>query len=105
MSIPPTLYLLPITLAARQKLLAPFRDAGATSPERAIPLALDTHARDPQFQSMLRHGIIVESSPGHYYLDEAAMARRNRAGRPVVIAVITILAAAGIIAALALALD
>jgi hypothetical protein len=99
MIVPPTLYIVPAVLAAaQQRLLAPFREAGATSPERAIPLEVDKHARNPQFQSLLRRGVLVEASPGRYYLDEAAITRESRANRPVLAVIALALLAAGLAA-------
>ena len=87
-------------MAAERKLLAPFRAAGATSPDRAIPLAIDESARDARLESLIRRGIIVESSPGRYYLDEAAIARSRQPSRWVMLAIILVLIVLTLLAAL-----
>lgn len=103
MAVNPVLFMLPAMLAAaEQKRLAPFRAAGATSPDRAIPLTVDESARDGHLRSLLRLGIIVEASPGRYYLDERALARRRTSGHPVLAAVILGLGIIGFVAALVL---
>jgi hypothetical protein len=81
MMVNPVLFMIPaMVAAAEQKVLAPLRDAGATAPDRAVPIA-DDDARGTHFVSLLRRGVIVEASPGRYYVDEGAIARAQRAGR------------------------
>jgi hypothetical protein len=102
--INPVTFMIPAMLAAaEQELLEPFRAAGATSPDRAVPAAGD--AGDARFQSLLRRGILVRAGPGRYYLDEAALQRGRRQGGPVLAAAAVVLAVTGFIALLALLLD
>lgn len=102
MAVNPAIFMIPALMAAaEQKLLAPFRAAGATSPDRAIPLAIDESARDARLESLIRRGIIVEASPGRYYIDEGAIARNRQVNRPVLIGVILALVALAVLAVLA----
>jgi hypothetical protein len=62
----------------RRKILRAFREAGATSPEGAVPEAtLDTHG-NLLFRRMVRSGVIVRLPDGRLYLDEAAEDRTRR---------------------------
>lgn len=103
MAVMPTLFMLPAVLAAAQeKVLQPLRAAGATTPERAVPLDLDDGTVRSVAQSLLRRGILVEAGAGRFYLDEAALTRRRNADWPVVFAVLTGLSAAVVLAVIAL---
>ncbi len=103
--INPAGWMIPVlAAAAEQRQLAPFRAAGATAPDRAIPLAVDDAARGAHFESLLRRGVIVQAGPGRFYLDEAALARR-RPEWPAVAAVVFVLIVFALIALLALQLD
>lgn len=100
----PVLFMLPALMAAaEQKVLAPLRAAGATSPDRAVPVA-DDGARDACFVSLLRRGIIVEARPGRYYVDEDAITRGWQVNRPVLVGVLLVLGLGALLALLALLL-
>ncbi|HEX6040371.1 hypothetical protein [Longimicrobium sp.] len=95
MAVPSALFILTAMLAAAQQtLLRPPRAAPVRSPRRAIPIALDEPARDAQFDSLLRRGVIVRASPGRYYLDEAALVRerrvRPRAGKAILLTLVVL---------------
>jgi hypothetical protein len=100
MAIDPLLLLSPVLAAAMHRLLVPLRAAGASSPDRAIPLAIHESARDGRLESLLRSGVIVEAYPGRFYIDESALARSTRSGGPGPVAVAVALAAVAGIAAL-----
>lgn len=103
MAVNPVLFMLPAMLAAaEQKLLAPLRAAGATSPARAVPLAVDDGVSPERLRSLMRRGIVVEARPGLYYIDEAAVARGRQVSRPVLVVVILALSIIGFAALLAL---
>lgn len=91
MSVPTTVYTLPAILAAaaEKKLLDTFRHAGATSPEAAMPL--DERISRAQLKSLLRRGIIVESVPDRYYLDEAGITREQQGHLKAGVAILAIL--------------
>lgn len=102
MIVNPVLFMIPaMVAAAEQKVLAPLRDAGATSPDRAVPVA-DDGARDAYFVSLLRRGVIVQASAGRYYVDEDSIARGRQAGRGVVPLLVLGLAALALLALLLL---
>jgi hypothetical protein len=89
MTVPPTLFMLPAILAAvREEALEPLREAGATSPERAVPLALEGRSGDV-IRSLVEEGVVVEASPGLYYLDEARLAPPME-GRRLAIAIVLV---------------
>jgi hypothetical protein len=102
MAVDPILLLLtPVLAAAGHGLLEPLRAAGATSPDHAIPLAIHESARGARMESLLRSGVIVEAYPGRYYIDESALARSTRSGRPGPVGVVLGIAAVAGLAALA----
>lgn len=102
MMVNPVLFMLPaMVAAAEQKVLAPLREAGATSPDRAVPVA-DDGARDAYFVSLLRRGVIVQASPGRYYVDEDSIARGQPSGRVVLPLLVLALVALALLALLPL---
>lgn len=69
---------------------------------RPVPVTVDDACGDEAvLRSLLRRGVLVESAPGRYYLDEGALSRRRRTGLPVVGALLA-LAAVALLAARAL---
>jgi hypothetical protein len=82
-----------IIAAARRRVLQSFRAAGATAPNRAQSI----HEFDRQAQRQLRllvaQGVVRESEPGRFYLDEPrlfAWQRRQRRLAFVVLAVLLV---------------
>ncbi len=64
------------------KIVAAFREAGATGPDRGLTAAsLGVH-QGLAFRILLRHGVLREAGPSRLYLDEpsweALRARRRR---------------------------
>lgn len=62
----------------RREILKSFRDAGATSPDRAVPEARIDHRGHLIFRRMRAAGVIVALPDGRLWLDEAAEARSQR---------------------------
>ncbi|MDQ2889417.1 MAG: hypothetical protein M3R65_02535 [Gemmatimonadota bacterium] len=82
-----------VIIAKERRIVERFRDAGATSPERArtaLDLGVDENIG---FRRLHRSAVIRESKPGLFYLDEEVWAAvRNRRMRVVgVMMVIVIL--------------
>ena len=62
---------------ARNRILQAFREAGATSPQNAQPIRDDRLLRGFAGVALARlaaAGVIRQTKPGHFYLDEAALA-------------------------------
>ncbi|MDB5691456.1 MAG: hypothetical protein JWO81_519 [Alphaproteobacteria bacterium] len=69
---------------ARRRVLGAFRDAGATSPERAIGFQPQRRLEEKYFDALVDFGGIVATDKGTFWLDEAKVAqhtarRRKRA--------------------------
>ena len=75
----------------RREILAAFRAAGATSPERAVPES-SLHLRGHLlFVTMQKRGIIVKTPDGHLYLNEAVEAAVSRMRRLILVAVFLVI--------------
>jgi hypothetical protein len=69
---------------ARRRVLGAFRDAGATSPARAISFQPERRLEEKYFDALVDCGGIVGTDKGTFWLDEAKVAqhtarRRKRA--------------------------
>lgn len=68
-----------------------FRQAGATSPPRALSLD-DVHERHSLGLRRLRdRAVIREAQPGHFYLDEEVWAALNHTRRRVSLAILALI--------------
>ena len=72
------------SVRARKRVLRAFRDAGATSPERAIGYQPQRRMEEKYFDALVDCGGIVGTDKGTFWLDEAKVAehtakRRKRA--------------------------
>ena len=72
------------SVRARKRVLGAFRDAGATSPERAIGFTPGRRLEERYFDSLVEFGAIVGTDRGTFWLDETKLAehtarRRKRA--------------------------
>ena len=72
------------SVRARKRVLGAFRDAGATSPERAIGFTPERRLEERYFDALVDFGAIVGTDKGTFWLDEAKAAehtakRRKRA--------------------------
>ncbi len=67
--------------AAERRLIGHFRESGATSAERAIASPAERHFESKRLAHLVRRGVVIESAPGRYYLDEAAYVRQASARR------------------------
>ena len=98
-----------IAVAAQQQALTdeqiinPLKQAGATSPRKAIRLDLSAKGSDKLLAGLVKHGHVRSAGDGRYWLDEAAIARTNAsAGRVALIIVAFLLSVtASLIALLA----
>lgn len=59
-----------VIVLRRKRLAKRFRDAGATDPEHAVTLAALGVRPCWLFGQMVRHGVFVAGTGGHYYMDE-----------------------------------
>jgi hypothetical protein len=67
--------LLAVLAAAEQRLIQRLTAKGATSPDSAIALdPLDADERG-RCEHLLQTGVLREATPGHFYLDEIALAK------------------------------
>jgi hypothetical protein len=73
-----------------------FRTADATAPERARTLKNLELPESMALRALTNRGIVRESEPGHFWLDERKAAERSRARTPVLIAVTLLLVLVGI---------
>jgi hypothetical protein len=62
---------------ARRRLLRAFRDADATSPERAIGYTPQSRFEDRYFDSLVNCGGLVGTDKGTFWLDEAKVAQHT----------------------------
>ena len=72
------------SVRTRKRVLGAFRDAGATSPERAIGFTPQRRLEERYFDDLVDYGGIVGTDKGTFWLDEAKVAehtarRRKRA--------------------------
>ena len=72
------------SVRARKRVLGAFRDAGATTPERAIGYQPQRRMEEKYFDALVDFGGIVATDKGTFWLDEAKVAehtarRRKRA--------------------------
>lgn len=79
----------------RRKIIRAYQNAGATTPERAIPLSQVTHRRGLVVRRLIARGVLVPvGSPAEqrFHLDEAAadryMMEIKRRGRVIIIAMV-----------------
>ncbi|WP_375426822.1 hypothetical protein [uncultured Sphingomonas sp.] len=95
--------IIPVLIArARHRMVADLKSRGATSPDRAVAYDPDDHSINRRvFARMRDDGVVVETAPGRYHLNEAGLdafhASRRRRGALIagVAAVIAGLIAAG----------
>jgi hypothetical protein len=68
-----------------------FRNAGATSPEKAQPYTPTGHGSSLAMRRLHRQAVIREAAPGRYYLDEEVWAAVRRTRMRIVMVLILIL--------------
>ena len=61
-----------VIILRRKRFIRRFREAGATTPERAIPFGEVGMRRSWIFNQMLSRGVFLEAGPDRYYMDERA---------------------------------
>jgi DNA-binding IclR family transcriptional regulator len=83
-------------LAAERKLVARFRTAHATVPERAIDLSDLKGMAHRRLQRLARSGVVHETKQGHWYLNEAVYSTLNEHRRRMAAIVIVAAILAGI---------
>ena len=76
--------------AAERRILARFRDAGATDAAHAIASPAERKFEEKRLAHLVKRGAIIESAPGMYYLDEPAYARHASARRRSALMVLSI---------------
>ena len=78
-------------LRKERRVVEHFRQAGATSPSRAVSLE-DLHERHSLGLRRLRDRVVIrEAKPGHFYLDEEVWHALGRTRRRVSIAVLALI--------------
>ena len=84
-----------LTARARRQIQHHFFAADAVRPDRALPFEPANNFERRQFKMMRRLGIILEPTPGKYWLDVVAydveLRRRHRIVRTVLLVIIAIL--------------
>lgn len=92
-----------VLLLKEEELVEHFRQNGAVSVNTAqSPNALSV-SEDMTFRRLLTRAVLREAAPGTFYLDEEAYAERRRARqrlRPILLALVVILAAAALVMSL-----
>jgi len=68
----------------RKKLIGRFRKAGATNPQHAVAPEALGERRSWVFKQLLKHGVLVPTQDGRFFMDDRAATeflrqRRNRA--------------------------
>ncbi len=75
----------------RRQIVAAFRAAGATSPERAVPEASLELRGHLVFKAMQKRGVIARTPDGRLYLNEAVEAAVSRMRHLTVAAILLIM--------------
>lgn len=70
---------------AERRVLAPFIEADATAPERAVAFTPEDGMEGGRFRSLVRAGALREAAPGHWWLDQAAYDARRGSRKRVVL--------------------
>lgn len=82
-----------IALAVRRRrLIRKFTDAGATSPQAAIPVDVNDMKPGFMFKRMAQQGVFVEVADGIYYLDEAREQELRKERQKIAIGFIVVVA-------------
>jgi hypothetical protein len=82
----------------RRQVLSLLRDAGALSAEQATSIDPASRLGKRALERMVRAGVVHETSPGVYWLDEAALAASIRRRVALVLAIdLTVIAVAVLI--------
>jgi len=61
-----------VIVIRRKRLVRHFREAGALDRAHAKTLEQLDQRRSWIFDQMLRHGVFIETEPGHFFMDEQA---------------------------------
>lgn len=83
---------------AERRAFEAFRVAGATAPERAQTLQAMDVTESMALRALTNRGIVCETEPGHFWLDERKLAARSRAGKPALLVLAFVLLAIMLIA-------
>lgn len=83
---------------AERRALEAFRLAGATAPERAQTLPAMEITESMALRALTNRGVVRETEPGHFWLDERKLAERSRASRPALLVLALVLVALALIA-------
>ena len=73
---------------ARRRLVSHFRAAAACSPSAAVAYAPKRRLERKYFQHLLSFGAVKSSADGHFYLDEALLAKHDSRRRKRALAMI-----------------
>ncbi|HTI05958.1 MAG TPA: hypothetical protein VL549_11605 [Gemmatimonadales bacterium] len=76
-----------IAAAARRRVLQAFREVGATAPARAQPVREFDRMAQRQLRHLIANGLVRETNPGLYYLDEVALYAWERRQRRIAAAI------------------
>jgi hypothetical protein len=79
-----------------RKIIERFKQHGALTPDSALPLDKIGVSKRLVLRRLIRHGVIIETAPDKYYLDEKNLFiyNRNRRTRARIILIILIIAIA-----------
>jgi hypothetical protein len=79
-----------VIIAKERRIVDSFRDAGATSPARAITTQQAGISENIGFTRLRDHEVIREANPGFFYLDEPVWLAVRRTRRRLAIALLMI---------------
>ena len=74
--------------AVDARVIARLREAGATEPGAAVPLEQLGESETGRLRALLKDGVVVEATPGRYYLSDEGLRRREQEGKRVAIVVL-----------------
>ena len=83
---------------AERRAFEAFRVAGATAPERAQTLQAMDITESMALRALTNRGIVCETEPGHFWLDERKLAARSRPAKPALLVMALVLLAIALIA-------
>jgi hypothetical protein len=81
----------------RRRLVRRFREAGATSPEHAVPLEAIGERHNWIFDRMAQAGVFLRVSDGRYYMVEAAASDYRHRCRVRALVMTVVLASSGLL--------
>ena len=86
-----------IVTAMEKRIVAAFREGGATSADKAVtPDSIGAHGR-VAFKKLVGHAVLRESGSGRYYLDERKWESLRSMRHRLILIILLLVAVAGIV--------